>query len=85
MNDCIADDGSAAERVEHINQRHEELGGDEGLDADEEDRSDKADPRDADTHQDAVNPRLLLSDALPAVGSTQQEEKGQPASKGISH
>ena len=85
MNDCIADDGSAAERVEHVDQRHEELGSDEGLDADEEDGSDKADSRDADTHQDAVNPRLLLSDALPAVGSTQQEEKGQPASKRISH
>ena len=44
MDDCITDDGPTAERIEHIDQGHEELGSDEGLDADEEDGCDKADP-----------------------------------------
>lgn len=85
MDDCIADDGPAAEGVEHIYQRHEELGGDEGLDADEEDGCHKAHSRNANTHQDAVNPRLLFSDALQAGSSAQQHEENQPKRKGISH
>lgn len=42
MDDCIANDCSTTERIQHIYQGHEELGSNEILDTDEEDGCEKA-------------------------------------------
>lgn len=59
VDNCVSDDGSAAERVEHVDEDHEGLGGDEVADADKEEGCDEAQEGDGESHQEAIDPRLL--------------------------